>query len=385
MNFNWIKKHFLAILCSIAFAMTLFAFVAPWLFASHSGSIAFNSETGAIGDTFGIMNPFVAIAAAAITFAAFWTQYQANQEMLKENRKQQTIARFYELLKIHRENVKQFEWVQSIYSTKNSISKLINNPEEELIDKNGREIFFYYLIEFTLIYDIIGILAPNLKNMEKIQRAYGIFYLGKKDEYLTNDLRNELYLMFAEADKKYFSQGITRALKKISRFIESPKTEQVINTLFQHRKFFLSQPPFFGHFEELSNYYRHLFLTVETIANEKNLSFSEKRELLQILQAQLSNREQIMLFYNWFSGYGDNWEEKTTDGNHFFTKYRMICGIIPQLMVPFKSEDENILNAYKKFIRYFSQCKSVNFFGSNDDPIFEFEKGTDCPKFKYDK
>ena len=101
-----------------AFGTILFALVAPWLFVTHSGSTTFNSETGAIGDTFGIMNPFIAIAAALITFAAFWVQYQANQSMLSENQKQQIITRFYEMLKIHRENVKELEWIQPIYSPK---------------------------------------------------------------------------------------------------------------------------------------------------------------------------------------------------------------------------------------------------------------------------
>ena len=108
---NTKQRPFLTVLALLAFGAILFALVAPWLFATHSSSIAFNSETGAIGDTFGIMNPFIAIAAALITFAAFWVQYQANQSMLNENRKQQIITRFYEMLKIHRENVKELEWI----------------------------------------------------------------------------------------------------------------------------------------------------------------------------------------------------------------------------------------------------------------------------------
>ena len=37
------------------------------------------SDTGEIGDTIGgIMGPFIAIAAAGLTFIAFWVQYKAN-------------------------------------------------------------------------------------------------------------------------------------------------------------------------------------------------------------------------------------------------------------------------------------------------------------------
>lgn len=49
----------------------------PWLLAKHAW-IDFSS-TGEIGDTIGgIMGPFVAIAAAGLTFIAFWVQYKAN-------------------------------------------------------------------------------------------------------------------------------------------------------------------------------------------------------------------------------------------------------------------------------------------------------------------
>ena len=44
----------------------------PWILATNSWFIDF-TDTGQIGDTIGgIMGPFVAIAAAGLTFVAFW-------------------------------------------------------------------------------------------------------------------------------------------------------------------------------------------------------------------------------------------------------------------------------------------------------------------------
>lgn len=380
--FHKIKQHpYLAVLVLLALGTILFALIAPWLFATHSGSVAFNSETGAIGDTFGIMNPFVAIAAALITFAAFWVQYQANQSMLDENRKQQIITRFYEMLKIHRENVKELEWIQTIYSPKETNYLF---PDEELSTKKGRPKFNYYLIEFDLIYRILDILAPKLKKREKITTAYSIFYYGGKNNFFDYELRNKLFQTLAKTDKNVFSEEIKNIFASYSN---SEKIASIIEILFQNRKYFISQPPFFGHFEELHNYYRHLFLTVKTVANEdeKNISHFEKRELLSILRAQLSYREQIMLFYNWFSGNDSEWEETRDDGNHFFTKYRMIHDIVPHLMVPFKNAAGETHKAYVKFIRYFSYCKFAKNYGTNDDPIFEFENDENFPRFNYDK
>lgn len=65
-SFGWFLLIALAICCL------------PWIFAKNSWWIDF-TDTGQIGDTIGgIMGPFVAIAAAGLTFIAFWVQYKAN-------------------------------------------------------------------------------------------------------------------------------------------------------------------------------------------------------------------------------------------------------------------------------------------------------------------
>ena len=46
---------------------------------------------------------------------------------------------------------------------------------------------------------------------------------------------------------------------------------------------------------------------------------------LKILRAQLTSEEQAMLYLNWLSGYGKEWE--TDSKHHFFTEYMMIHNI----------------------------------------------------------
>ena len=58
--------------------------------------------------------------------------------------------------------------------------------------------------------------------------------------------------------------------------------------------------------------------------DEEYLSYIEKRQYLKILRTQLSNNEQILLFYNWYSDIGSDWEN---DNNKFFTDFRMIHNI----------------------------------------------------------
>ena len=98
-----------------------------------------------------------------------------------------------------------------------------------------------------------------------------------------------------------------------------------------------------GHLDQLSSYYRHLYLTVKTVVQLDNrvLSYGEKRQFLRILRAQLSSAEQVLLYYNWKSGCGEKWEEDSSkpDGNHFFTDYRIIHNIIPKDCRAFNSDE----------------------------------------------
>lgn len=298
--FEWTKKHFLAILCSIAFATTLFALIAPWLFATHSSSIVFNSDTGAIGDTFGIMNPFVAIAAAIITFAAFWTQYQANQELQNNSNKMQLERQFYEMLKIHCDKVKSLH-AESLYKepTTNIQSQKTASDQD----------FFRSLLEeFHLIYSK---LLKFGETKETFKKAYHIFFFGidSAEKELKIETAAHFHNFFYENNKYLFAE-------------KHPKLAPLADTLFK------------GRMDQLVTYYRHLFLLVKTLVQaEDNLfSYADKRQFLRILRAQLSSAEQVLLYYNWKSGCGKEWEEDSSkpNGNHFLTDYRMIHNIIPR-------------------------------------------------------
>ena len=67
------------------------------------------TETGQIGDTIGVtMGPFIAIVAALLTFIAFWAQFEANRELINENRRNHFENRFYKMLDMHLESVDLF-------------------------------------------------------------------------------------------------------------------------------------------------------------------------------------------------------------------------------------------------------------------------------------
>ncbi len=78
-NFDSNKLLYLAMVFFVI--MTFIACALPSIFTQLPISLADFSKTGEIGDTIGgIMGPFVAITASALTFLAFWVQYKANRQ-----------------------------------------------------------------------------------------------------------------------------------------------------------------------------------------------------------------------------------------------------------------------------------------------------------------
>jgi hypothetical protein len=88
--------------------------------------------------------------------------------------------------------------------------------------------------------------------------------------------------------------------------------------------------------------------------------YKSKMKYLKILRAQLSNHEQILLFYNWLStGYGGDWENEE---NKFFTEYK----IIHNLWVGELFQHQYIVDAVNGLIdKYNSNPKET--------PLFEFQ------------
>lgn len=82
----------------------------PYWFTQFS-LVNFNLEkTGSIGDTLGgTMGPFIAIAAAILTFFAFWVQFKANEQQKLFIKKQRFEDNFFRLLDNHQRIVESMD------------------------------------------------------------------------------------------------------------------------------------------------------------------------------------------------------------------------------------------------------------------------------------
>lgn len=269
----------------ITVVVIIFSFIAPMLLTKISGCIEFDEKTGVIGDTIGgIMNPFISIAAVIVTGLAFYVQYQANDTVRNQFELQKIENQFYEMLRLHKENVNEIK----VERTNNGIQKTISG-REAFVEMKGELEFLLKLYEDELNEEIFGQIYSTFFWGYNHQRLESIGYSYKKSNIETISDAMEEETLYTKWRKKVEEAGCI------------PK----------------------GYHSCLGYYYRHLFHTVKFIVNKDEKLISEKQKLdyLRMLRAQLSNYEQEMLFYNWISGYGGDWEN---EDNKFFTQYKMI-------------------------------------------------------------
>lgn len=319
----------------------LFAVLSPLVFSKFSAVVTFPDYADELGSIFGIMNPFIAIAAVIATFAAFWIQYSANQEMLRNNEKMQIERQFYEMLKIHEENTKCMGMkIWSMSGTENKISTSFGDrinstpgPKYDIVELKGHDAIDVYLKEFEVIDLLLEYFAKEfqkkqhvklvkVKRKDWLKRVYKIFYYGVEAvKWEDVHYNKELY--------EYQYENMER-VQQMCRSIHPYHVEVELNDIISP---VVATMILDGHWTQMNHYYRHLYLLVKYVVNidddlygSSDDAYSVKRNYLRILRAQLSNTEQLLLFYNWFSDHGQKWE---CAENHFFTDYRMIHNIWP--------------------------------------------------------
>lgn len=160
----------------------------PWILATHSLWIDF-SDTGQIGDTIGgVMGPFVAIAAAALTFIAFWVQYKANIQQRHDIAKERFESNLFEMIHIQQE----------------IINNLVIEHREKgnvLVVKRGREVFPYLYEEMETRYTYRG--GSEITTLKKALAADG-------------DLKSHLFVV----KSLWFLDHYFRHLYRIFKYID---------------------------------------------------------------------------------------------------------------------------------------------------------------------
>lgn len=316
--FQTITPYLLLFICLVL----IVCFLPSWLIKPTLLRSAFDEDTGVIGDTIGgIMAPFIAIIAALLTFIAFWVQFQANRKQREDIELERFENKFYELIRLHRANVEEMNIADKVKARK-------------VFVKMFYEFKFVYLSFFTIHRAHKNkLISKAYRQTELANIAFKTFFygIGNESNKIINYLIREDDLPLVELVREYLSiwQGeyIEQSMKSIGGYgLLSLFTQDGVYT-FEPNYF-----PFDGHASRLGHYYRHLYQTVTYVVDQPTgfLNRDQKLNYLKTLRAQLSDHEQLLLFYDGISDFGKAWVDKK-----LFTNYKMIKNIPLALTLDF--------------------------------------------------
>ena len=341
------KKYLSLALWLIGIIGFLSIFILPFLFSLNApfSWMAYTTSKSNVGNTInGIATPFIAIAASILTFLAFWVQYQANVQQRQQFQDQLNAQnnsneakdklwrierfenRYYELLKLHRANVDEMEIEDSI---------------------QGRECFIpmFYELRFCFqtarnYYDSIDVdlkIEYDYNKIDLMDFSYRIFFHGlniqTQNYFLNLGKKGELHLFRIVRPFLEEVQNKVAGHLKANPQAKSFFYNMSLSKMPDEKTVEFSYSPFKGHSNILGHYYRHLFQTAKYVTSRSFLSEQEKYGYIKTLRAQLSDFEQLLLYYNSLAWFQDEWKD-------IFATFRFIKNM-PVLLADFYVKPSN--------------------------------------------
>lgn len=301
--------------------------------------------------------------------------------------KERFDSKFYELLKMHRENVSEFKFDTRVLNEEERKWQIVVTENKGVLIgiynqfvqcQNELKFFFKgttrtYNSNYLKQISHLNLSNDYLNLMAKIDICYSIVFYGVGAEGLII-----LQKLFREKYKQQMIDNILRyiSLKPanddaiLSKWLSIPKGASkskkilITNEIFETRKKTLGRTQDFlyisenyhnryikyygGHQFRLGHYYRHLFQIVNFVNSQSKLPYKLKYDYIRTLRAQLSTHEQMLLFLNSLASMGRIWEinfEQLSDLNDYspddfklITKYNLIKNIPGEEIfgIPFK-------------------------------------------------
>lgn len=320
---SYCKKHiWWFVTLALVFAFAIICYLPYKLTQKGDLGIDF-SNTGQIGDTIGgIMGPFVAIIAAFLTFVAFLVQYKANEiqkselERQKEIRKREEFEnKLFKMLEDYKDNAARVcagtikgkdafpellaELAYIYYCVFYTFNDFVKEKDFKYTEEKYQEAVWYYINQAYAELD---------KRQENIAIfAYSLFFYGKP---------YSSYKAAKEVGRSLFENEIYQRLKKIPFGYDNKHYSEYIYDEFPTGKFLKENSAHYqmmkGHNDQLGVYFRQLYQIVTFIANadEEIIDEDQKYKYAKLLRSQMTDSEQVMLFYNSLSEMGSAWNNR---------------------------------------------------------------------------
>lgn len=293
---------------------------------------------GTLGALFAFLNAYLLYK--TLKAQSLFNSYTA-QNYIKED----FINRYYELLHIHNEIVNQFR---------------IGTDE-------GRQVFKTLFNEFQLIFECVENYLSEINKWNPDSLPKGSDDRRIYEFVKSIDIKDYNYQKF----KIVYSYGyFFYGCKNFSMCEGVEEPEELLNQRMAHyvKVKLDGKIPEDGRNYLLGHYFRQMYMCVRYIDNSELLSDSEKYVCIKMFRAQMSDYEQILLYYNSLSPMGYVWQKplgktKLKQMSHI-CRYRMIknvphffyyVGISPSLY--FKTEKDALA---KQNIKLFEQTPSYD-------------------------
>ena len=217
-----------------------------------------------------------------------------------ERQKAWTTDKFYKMLEFHNNIVNQL-----------SVAHIDTRKKDR---SNGRRAFVIFKIQINRLLKLIeGLNAKEKWNLDKDQKlniVYMVFYYGIDKEWVE---------FLQDKIKEDITADLLRTiLDKILSQIEEDENLKLGRT----------------NQTSLSAYFRNMYNLIKFVDNDKYLDKDEKKDLITIYRAQLSNPELYVLFFNLRSYFGKTWND-----NKYVERYELLKNIPKDYCGGYNPED----------------------------------------------
>jgi hypothetical protein len=309
-------------------------------------------KTGQVGDFIGgVVGTIINAAAFYFLYLTLKEQQKTTKEQRNSFERERLETKFFDLLRIHRENVIELKkdvldnGIKRAYEGRKVIQLIVSDiftcKEEVRVffrSKNENDIYekdYAKKLRSTLKYSNPEL---DLVKLAKINIPYCIVFLGVDAEgmrVVEKLFKGKYKLSFYKPlldyislkptmDHPYFSNwkeiiSISDYRKRIRVALGTrvkrgnsfdpgkyESTEQLLIDKLWYKNDFTKY--YGGNQFRLGHYFRHLYQTIMFIDKDKNLNKKKKYFYVKTLRAQLSTHEQILFFINSLSFFGMVWE-----------------------------------------------------------------------------
>lgn len=325
-------------------------FLIPFAITHCEWGFAFDEDSSYVADSVaGTVGVGVACIAALLTFVAFWVQYKANVQQRESILHDRIEGRFFELIRLYRDSVdemeiqdkrkgracfipmfKEFRCVYFIAKYEEGVFRKANGTKK-IDDRKLCE------IAYSIFFNGVGIESnklrrdadekyePFLKHLDNVIYDIQVWYreLESANNDDANKSLNRRCFIYFDGLKYWKKIGTIRDILEIHKEATTANNEDAF--VFEPKYY-----PFDGHITRLGHYYRNLFEIVRFIVSKIDYGIDKKEAMqyLKLLRKQMSNHEQLLLYYNGVSGAGEKWIKDPANCHaNYFIDYQMIHNV----------------------------------------------------------